>query len=102
MPTIVRYDEALEPVWTATLADEAGGLAMLELREKEKLFVVATNGGELLIFDQNGTLKHRSTLPGAKGSRYPIYGVKAGSIGDKKFGFSIGILSSVLIYEISI
>ncbi len=99
-PMVVRYNEALEPVWTISLSHEARALAMLEPPGKERLFVVATDSGELLIFNQDGTLKQQVTLPGAKGSSYPIYGMKAGLLGDKKYALSIGIVSSVLIYEI--
>lgn len=99
IPTIIRYDATLTPIWKASLPHTIQGLAMLDFRDKEKLFVVATDGGELFIFDQNGTLKYQDTLPGEKDDGYPVYGIKAGVIGDDKYAFSIGTLSGILIYE---
>jgi hypothetical protein len=99
-PLIVRYNDGLEPVWKASVSDRINGLAMLEPRGEKRHFVIATNNGELLVFDQNGMLEFQDKLQGAKENDNPIYGIKAGLLGDKKYAFSIGAISSILIYEI--
>ena len=82
------------------MSHRINGMAMLEPRGEKRLFVIATNNGELIFFDQSGTLLFQNKLPGAKENDNPIYGIKAGLIGDKKYAFSIGTISSILIYEL--
>ena len=99
IPTIIRYDENLTPIWQVTLPYSIGGLTILEPNNQEKLFVAVTKDGTLLVFDQNGTLKYQDSLPDKNGGDIPIYGVKSGFIGEDRYAFSIGTLSGILLYE---
>jgi HEAT repeat len=98
-PLIIRYNDMLQPVWKATLSHSVSGMAMVTPPGKERYFIIVMSDGELLIFDQDGTLKYRDKLPESKGNDYPLYGIKAGLLGNSHYAFSIGTLSGILIYE---
>jgi hypothetical protein len=98
-PLIIRYNDTLKPVWKATLSHSVSGMAMVTPSGKERYFITVTSDGELLIFDQDGTLKFQDKLPGSKGNDNPLYGIKAGLLGNSHYAFSIGTLSGILIYE---
>jgi hypothetical protein len=62
-PVLSCFDASYSRKWKVSLAERVTQLALLEIEGRERLFVLTTAGGELLLLNQQGVLRWRGPLP---------------------------------------
>jgi hypothetical protein len=102
-PILMRLDDRLQKVWSATLPTEVDGLALVERTSGGRLFVAALAGGELLVFDADGALYPplRLAEPPPPGDRVAVYAVDSGRYGDGTPAVAITLLKQTLVYPVN-
>jgi len=114
-PTIVRYDQNLNPVWQATLSHRIRKLSMLEYPDKKRLyhFIISDEMGCVFIFSENGLLLFQEKLPEiiakqgkvdrAESIEYDsIDHIKTGLFENNQLGISIDMGNSILLFDVTL
>jgi len=78
---LFRVDAAGREVWRAILPEGCAALTLVERDGRRPWIAVGLDGGELLIFDEDGTLLHRTDVPSDVHGRF-VSSLSAGSIGE--------------------
>ena len=90
VPKIARWDKNGQTVWQADVAHDVIGLCLIEPPGGRRLFAATTKAGDVLVFDEHGTLEHQGDL-GSAMKRFrkrdgsvsaTVYGMKSGELGD--------------------
>jgi len=103
-PRIVRFDDTLRALWSATLPDRITALALLDPGDREPLCAATTDAGDLFVFDLAGTLRQRLRLVDDASSSLGKHGlsvdsISAGPLDDDRYGLAVGLLSATIVYE---
>lgn len=103
-PAIVHLDDHFQEDWKASLPVEVRNLAILDGFGDfgTPIFIAVSDKGQMLIFDGKGELLHQGQIDAEEGSQGPIYGVAVGRIENGRAIFTVGIVRSVLVYEIKL
>lgn len=102
VPIVRRVDQG-KMLWEAELPHEVVGLAMLEPKDGPRLIAATTDRGELLLFDDAGTLRWRGETPEADpNDRVATYRIAAGEIGPGAYGVLIRHLQEAYLYRLDL
>lgn len=63
-PVLACFDASYTRKWKVSLAENVTQLALLEIRGRERLFVLTTAEGQLLLMNQHGVLRWQGSVPG--------------------------------------
>jgi hypothetical protein len=81
-PVLACFDMSYARKWKISLSHRVTQLAQLELAGRERLFVVTTDGGELLLVNALGVLRWRGLLPaGEENGEAFVFELVAGEAG---------------------
>jgi hypothetical protein len=101
-PCLLRLGEDDREAWSAKPATEIDELVLLEPPGRPRLLVATTEGGELLVLDEEGTLRARATLPETPqpGGRVATYALAAGPLGRDGWAIAVDLLGGTYLYRL--
>ena len=101
-PCLLRLGEDDREAWSAKPATEIDELVLVEPPGRPRLLVATTEGGELLVLDEEGTLRARATLPETPqaGGRVATYALAAGPLGRDGWAIAVDLLGGTHLYRL--
>jgi hypothetical protein len=88
-------------VWRMRPPAKVAALAMVEPPGRSRLFAVTTNGGELLVVDEDGALRARVRMPKTS-TEFVVatYTLDAGPLGKDGWAIVVRLLKSTWVYRV--
>jgi hypothetical protein len=100
-PILVRVDAEGRDAWRALLPSLPRQVVMAEIPGGPRLFFLATEGGDLLAVDEDGTLVVQERLPEAVENRVtPVYGLSAGEFRPGHWGVVVDMRRNSYVYSL--
>lgn len=101
-PFLLRVGEDGRERWSARPATEIHRIVLFEPPGRPRLLVATTWGGELLVLDEEGTLRARAKLPGSPGSdgRVSTRALAAGPFGADGLAIAVGLRNGTHVYRL--
>jgi hypothetical protein len=99
--TTARAVDGAKVVWRLRPPSKPAGLAMLEPPGRSRLFAVTTNGGELLVVDEDGALRARVRMPKTS-TEFVVatYTLDAGPLGKDGWAIVVSLLKNTWVYRV--
>jgi hypothetical protein len=102
-PTLRAFDRNGGERWTVTLPHRITQLELLEVEGRERLFVVATEGADLLLLDSSGALRWRGRLHDlGPNESFPVFELVAGGYGRNEAAIAVRTRAGYVLYPIDV
>ena len=107
-PMLARFDATPKGTavssryaWRARPATSPQAVVLLEPPRAPRLFAVTTEGGDLLLLDEDGTVRANGRMPHSRaGAVNATYSLSAGPLGDRGWAITVELLEGTYLYRV--